>query len=1379
MRPTFPLGPMSQHEVIVPVSLKSLALDSHLKSPISRGNGNSLCRKRLHRLWLATLLAIVLPAATALAQTSFGTHALGTPSTLPVTVTAKAAGTVATVQVLTLGAPNLDYVAGSGGTCTSAVLGVNSTCSQPVTFTPAYPGVRTGAVVLLDSGSNVLGTAFMTGTGSGGLAVFSPGNVIPVAGDGLWVGVKDGGPALNGELDLPSSVTFDGVGNMFIADSAHNRIRRVDAATHIITTIAGTDKEGYSGDGGLAINSTLRTPSGVALDGAGNLYIADTGNNVVRMISAATGIIGTVAGNGILGSAGDTGPATSASLDGPLGVTVDVAGNLFIADTANHRIRKVDSVTSIITTVAGNGYLDPLGTGDGGFAGDNGPATSAELNRPNAVAFDAAGHMYIPDSGNSRVRIVDTTGTIRTFAGSATSAYSGEGGPATAAGLLAPAGVVVDPAQNVYISDTGHHAIRKVSAFKLTIATFVLDGLGKSFYNGALYTIGLFAPQGLFQDGNGNLYIADYFGFRIWEVQSNVGVLDFTATPTRMGDTSIPQIKWLENDGNASFTLAAITPDVNAAIGPSLPTDCVAGSTLILYDACSVNAEFAPSAAGNPLVGNIAIASNSVNQPHDIELVGIATPVNSTTTVLTSSPNPSTFGQNVTLAAAVTTGTGTGALTGTVTFLDGTKTLQSAVPLNSSGIATYSTTGLAVGLHSLTAIYGGDTGHSASGSSNIVPQVVNEQTQTYLVSSANPSALGAAVTFTATVTALGGGVPVDGTVSFNDGATPLGPAVAVTAGAAAFTTTTLSSGVHSITAIYSGDAANYILPSTSKALSQDVQAASTVVVASSGSPSIYGSPVTFTATVTAPSTIAPTGTVNFLNGGKQFGTAPLVGTTGVATFTTSSLPVGSDAITATYVGGLDAGPGTSAPIIQVVNLTQTGTTVLATPNPGIAGKPVALTATVKVLAGSAAVTGTVTFTDGATPLGSAQLGANGTATITPLLAPGPHAIVASYGGDANDAGSASTPYPLAVNLATTTMSIQSSSVTALVLAPVTFTATVAGNGGTPTGAVTFQADGANIGSGTLDATGKATLTYSALKVGSHVITASYAGDANDAASTATLTQVIQAIPTVTDLAATSTTGPTPQLILVATVVGSTGPTPTGTITFNNGSTLIGTVTLDVSGVATLTPDLAPGTYSIIANYSGDADHAPSSSKAVSISGTATGFSLTVTPPKLTIVTSQNAVITVDLNSDGAFADTIGLGCGSLPASVNCHFATNGIALKAGATQSVQLTIDTNNPLSGGGSAMNSRPGSRGLNLAGLFLPASLFFGWIFWRFRRRHVVLFVAALALFLSGAFLVTGCGGYSQVTAAPGTYVIQVTGVGVNSNITHYQNVTLTITK
>jgi hypothetical protein len=237
--------------------------------------------------------------------------------------------------------------------------------------------------------------------------------------------------------------------------------------------------------------------------------------------------------------------------------------------------------------------------------------------------------------------------------------------------------------------------------------------------------------------------------------------------------------------------------------------------------------------------------------------------------------------------------------------------------------------------------------------------------------------------------------------------------------------------------------------------------------------------------------------------------------------------------------------------------------------------------------------------------------------------------------------------------------------------------------------------------------------------------------------------------------------------------------PTGTVTFTNGSSVIGAATLDASGLGTLMPDLTPGNYTIIANYSGDAIHSPSSSVAVSISGTPVGFGISVDPPKVTLAKSQNAIVNIDLTSSNGYADIIGMGCSSLPAMVNCHFSTYSVDLKAGARQTVQLTIDTNAPLSGGTTAMNSQPGTRGFNLAGLFLPASLLFGLVFWRFRKRHGAAFVAALALFLSGAYLLTGCGGFSQSTATPGTYTMQVTGVGAKSNITHYQNVTVTITK
>ena len=191
--------------------------------------------------------------------------------------------------------------------------------------------------------------------------------------------------------------------------------------------------------------------------------------------------------------------------------------------------------------------------------------------------------------------------------------------------------------------------------------------------------------------------------------------------------------------------------------------------------------------------------------------------------------------------------------------------------------------------------------------------------------------------------------------------------------------------------------------------------------------------------------------------------------------------------------------------------------------------------------------------------------------------------------------------------------------------------------------------------------------------------------------------------------------------------------PTGTVTFNNGTTAVGTVTLDSSGVATLIPTLANGNYSIVAVYSGDATHSPSTSQPASIAGSAGSFNVGVTPGTLTIKTTQNATVTVTLASSNGFADTIGLGCASLPVGVTCHFSPISVALAANGTASDQLTIDTNNPLSGGASAMNARGDSRGTYLAGLLLPFSVFFGWIFWRFRKRNTGLLTMVLVVALT----------------------------------------------
>ena len=272
-------------------------------------------------------------------------------------------------------------------------------------------------------------------------------------------------------LSEPTGVAMDGAGNLYIADGAQNRIRMV-CASQTSAIIKGTSCAGAGiistiAGGGPA--RTLNNPTSVALDGAGNLYIADTGNNAIRRIASSTAVMSTVAGIGSHGFSGGGGPADAAQLKRPRGVTLDAAGNLFIADTGNHCIRRIRASDGMITTVAGNGFTGP--NGEGGYAGDGGAATKAELNSPGAVAFDAAGNMYIPDTVNNRVRLVHavdgaitSASTIATLAGNGAAAFTGDGGAANQAGISSPSSVAIDPAGNVWIADTGNDAIRKVNA---------------------------------------------------------------------------------------------------------------------------------------------------------------------------------------------------------------------------------------------------------------------------------------------------------------------------------------------------------------------------------------------------------------------------------------------------------------------------------------------------------------------------------------------------------------------------------------------------------------------------------------------------------------------------------------------------------------------------------------------------------------------------------------------------------------------------------------------------------------------------------------------------------------------------------------------------
>ena len=398
------------------------------------------------------------------------------------------------------------------------------------------------------------GTLYIADTGNADIRAVAPGTInnvsVPVINTvvgSTTIGYQgDGAAATKASLFQPWSVVVDSAGNIYIAEYGNNIIRMVNTSGNI-STIVGNTTLGFSGDGSKATSAMLNQPTGVVVDGSGNVYIADSWNHRIRKVSS--GNINTIAGNGVLSYSGDGGPATSAQMNGPLGVAIDQSGNLYIADSGNAAVRHV-TPTGLISTygndpvvrpqgvavdAAGNIYVaDPpanvvreiavsgavttfAGTGTAGYTGDGGPAGSATLNSPTGVAVDVSGNIYIADYGNHAIRVVAAGGNIHTIAGNGTAGYNGDSVAATQASLNFPLAVAVDHSGNVYIADSANHRVREMTTDGII---HTIAGTGVAGYTGdggAAVDAEIVSARGIAVDPSGSVFFTDG-GSRIREI---------------------------------------------------------------------------------------------------------------------------------------------------------------------------------------------------------------------------------------------------------------------------------------------------------------------------------------------------------------------------------------------------------------------------------------------------------------------------------------------------------------------------------------------------------------------------------------------------------------------------------------------------------------------------------------------------------------------------------------------------------------------------------------------------------------------------------------------------------------------------------------------
>ena len=804
-------------------------------------------------------------------------------------------------------------------------------------------------------------------------------------------------------------VKLDSNGSLYWSDTAAHMVKRMDAITGAITVIAGTGDNGYSGDGGSGFNAALSLPTGLAIDGAA-LYIADSGNHTVRRVDLITGMILTIAGTGSEGISADGGKAVDAKLSSPNGIVADNAGNIFISEMGSHRIRRVDGAAGLISTVAG--------IGSAGYNGDGIAASQASLRSPGLMTFDLFGNLIFADAANNKVRMVDaSTGLIWTIAG------------ARAASLKGPAGVAVTSTGELIVAESKGNSLRRLRL------------PGAEVYTGLKLSLA-----------------------------SNTGVYSRRAAVTA---------RLAAPDGSSSKATGTVAFSYNSAEGA-----VTLGAAPLVNGAATLNAKLEN-------VGFLKLNAEYL---------------------------------------------GDGGFAPTSTFIRG-ETGGADVPLLVTPLVT-------VSLNSASAVGGQPVTLRAS----VLP--------------ANQ----------------------DGSIEFRDGDTVLGKS-SLLSGESFLTSSDLAAGGHSITAVYlSAD----FPPSPSEQFPFKVKKRTVAQLVSSRNPAREGDSVTFHALL---SPASASGSVSFFDNGDLVGTARLNSDfPGTAAWATNSLGSGNHSISVKFDGDDDTGGAASAPLAQTV-LGGTTVRLFASPLNPTVGQAVTYTAV--VIPQSA--TGTVRFSDNGVSIGSVSIREGSASIVVPNFTFGPHNLVAGYGGDANLLGASSQTLQQSAARANSSVFLIPASNPAV--SGQTLGITVQVTPPAATGTVRLL-DGETILATITLQNGRGSVLTTALGLGVHSLQAVYSGDSYlSPSSSPVVVEVVRGATTIILSASTSSPAPGSQVVLTALIAPRVA---TGNIQFFDGATSLGTVAISAGTASLVVPGFTAGAHSIRAVYYGDGLNMANSSNPLSL-----------------------------------------------------------------------------------------------------------------------------------------------------------------------------------